>query len=50
MMRGGARVLKPGDRVALADFIFTDERVKDLAPVSPTAVRNGFPSFWIARF
>lgn len=30
-MREGARVLKPGDRVAVADFIFTDDCVKDLA-------------------
>ena len=31
MMRELARVLKSGSRVTLADFIFTDDCVKDLA-------------------
>ena len=31
-MREVARLLKSGSRIALADFIFTDDCVKDLAP------------------
>ena len=39
-MRESARVLKPGDRVALADFIFTDDCVKDLARFGVDADRR----------
>ena len=50
MMQEVARVLKPGGQVALVDFIFTDDCVKDLSKfgVETQRVRDGFFSFWIS--
>jgi ubiquinone/menaquinone biosynthesis C-methylase UbiE len=45
-----ARVLKPNGRVALVDFIFTDQCVDDLrnCGVEAERVRDGFLSFWMS--
>ena len=42
--------MKAGDRVALVDFIFTDDCFKDLTRfgVDAVLVRDGFLSFWIS--
>lgn len=50
VMREIARVLKPGSHVALIDFIFTGDCVKDLVScgVSAAQFRDGFLSFWIS--
>ena len=50
MMREVARVLKPGGQVALIDFIFTDDCVKDLTGfgIDVERLREGFLSFWIS--
>lgn len=50
MMQEIVRVLKPAGRVALADFIFTDDCVADLNNygVNATRQRDVFLSFWIS--
>jgi SAM-dependent methyltransferase len=50
MMCEVARVLKHGGRVALVDFIFTDECVEDLRKfgVEAERKRDGFFSFWVS--
>lgn len=50
MMREAARVLKPGGHIALVDFIFTDDCVRDLASfgVEADRVRDGLLSFRIS--
>ena len=42
--------MKPGGRVALVDFIFTDECVEDLRQfgVETERTRDGFFSFWVS--
>ena len=50
MMCEIAPVLKPGGRVALVDFIFTDECVEDLRKfgVETERARDEFVSFWVS--
>jgi len=50
MMCEVARVLKHGGRVALVDFIFTDECVEDLRKfgVEAERKRDGLFSFWVS--
>jgi arsenite methyltransferase len=50
MMSEAARVLKPGGRIGLVDFIFTDDCVADLSKfgMESRRVRDGFLSFWIS--
>jgi hypothetical protein len=50
MMSEVARVLKPGGRVAMVDFIFTNKCVARLENhgVKAKRSRDGFLSFWIS--
>jgi SAM-dependent methyltransferase len=50
MMREVTRLLKPGGHIALIDFIFTDDCVKDLTSlgVDVRRQREEFLSFWIS--